>query len=346
MSQTSLTVMDQLWLGHQSRNMEVFNLDIDVESFWINFGDLKGSLEIPLPLDCITYKCIKCCSQLSVPKNGELYMEEVEDPISAILTREKEKVEEIHLRSCDNGLLKIDEEVGLPDNILLFMRKNSVEVEETFKIASEEYNPIIVIKSCTVLHNPVMVLYQRNGSKNFTYPRLISKNFDSILNVYPDIQDQSEQMDRVIDEETALDMQHDLPRLTGGGRKILQDFRYICQWCSPETLAKKNRGRFRELRNYRDHFRKYHEDTVPFTEFLNKVERNDPTWFCKLCRQRISLGNQLRHQIICRPPEFEKKDKNDDDTSSSSDSDTGEDQKKRISKTTKLAATSTSLKNS
>ena len=326
MSQTSLTVMDQLWLGHQSRNMEVFNLDIDVESFWINFGDLKGSLEIPLPLDCITYKCIKCCSQLSVPKNGELYMEEVEDPISAILTREKEKVEEIHLRSCDNGLLKIDEEVGLPDNILLFMRKNSVEVEETFKIASEEYNPIIVIKSCTVLHNPVMVLYQRSGSQNFTYPRLISKNFDSILNVYPDIQDQSEQMDRVIDEETALDMQHDLPRLTGGGRKILQDFRYICQWCSPETLAKKNRGRFRELRNYRDHFRKYHEDTVPFSEFLNKVERNDPTWFCKLCRQRISLGNQLRHQIICRPPRYlyqkaKRGEKLSESSSSSEDTD-------------------------
>ena len=260
-------------------------------------------------------------------------MEEVEDPISAILTREKEKVEEIHLRSCDNGLLKIDEEVGLPDNILLFMRKNSVEVEETFKIASEEYNPIIVIKSCTVLHNPVMVLYQRNGSKNFTYPRLISKNFDSILNVYPDIQDHSEQMDQVIDEETALDMQHDLPRLTGGGRKILQDFRYICQWCSPETLAKKNRGRFRELRNYRDHFRKYHEDTVPFSEFLNKVERNDPTWFCKLCRQRISLGNQLRHQIICRPPRYlyqkaKRGEKLSESSSSSEDTDSSS-QKKR-----------------
>ena len=173
MSQTSLTVMDQLWLGHQSRNMEVFNLDINVESFWINFGDLKGSLEIPLPLDCITYKCIKCCSQLSVPKNGELYMEEVEDPISAILTREKEKVEEIHLRSCANGLLQIDEEVGLPENILIFMRKNNVDVIKSFNIASDDYKPILVVQSCTVLHNPVMVLYQRNGSKNYTYLSLI-----------------------------------------------------------------------------------------------------------------------------------------------------------------------------
>ena len=303
MCQTSLNVMGQLYLGYQSRNMQVFNLDIDVESFWINFSDLKGSMEIPLPLDCIHYKCKKCSKQLSLPKNGELYMDEVEDPISAILTREKEKLEEEHLRSCDNGLLKMDEEVGLPENILLFLRKNTVEVITSFKIAAEEYKPIIVVKSCTVLHNPVMVLYQRDGSKNFTYPRLISKNFESILNVYSHQEDHSE-LDRVIDEESALCLQHDLPRLTGGGRKILQDFRYICQWCSPETLAKKNRGRFRELRNYRDHFRKYHEDTVPFSEFLNKVERNDPTWFCKLCRQKISLGNQLRHQIICRPPRY------------------------------------------
>ena len=148
-------------------------------------------------------------------------MEEVTEPLPAILTREKEQLEEIHLRSCDNGLLQLDEEVGLPENILLFMRKNTVDVIKSFKIASEEYKPIITVKSCTVLQNPVMVLYQRNGSKNYTYSRIISKNFDSILNVYPDQDDQSE-LEKVIDEESALSLQQDLPRLKGGGRKILQ----------------------------------------------------------------------------------------------------------------------------
>lgn len=323
--------------------MHTFNLDIDVETFWINFSDLKGAMEesIPLPLDCITYKCNKCNKQLFLPKNGELYLDEVKSPVSAILTREKEELEEIHLRSCANGLLQLDEEVGLPENILIFMRKNSVDVINSFNIASEEYKPILVVQSCTVLHNPVMVLYQRNGSKNFTYFRLITKNFDSILNVNPDQNEQSG-MESVIDEESALSMQQNLPRLTGGGRKILQDFRYICQWCSPETLAKKNRGRFREIRNYRDHFRKYHEDTHPFSEFLNKVERNDPTWFCKLCRQKISLGNQLRHQIICRPPNYETKKKKDDESSSSSDSDNDVNKKVCSSEETNHAATSTS----
>ena len=166
--------------------MQVFQLDIDVESFWINFSDLKGSLDIPLPLDCITYKCKKCQKQLPLPKNGELYLDEVTAPVSEILTREKEEEEKIHSRSCDNGLLQLDEEVGLPENILLFLRKNTVEVINSFQIASEEYKPIIVVKSCTVLHNPVMVLYQREGSRNYTYPRLISSNFDSILNANPD----------------------------------------------------------------------------------------------------------------------------------------------------------------
>ena len=321
--------------------MHTFNLDIDVESFWINFSDLKKAMEesIPLPLDCITYKCNKCNKQLFLPKNGELYLDEVKSPISAILTKEKEQLEEIHLRSCDNGQLQLDEEIGLPENILIFMRKNNVDVIKSFNFASEEYKPILVVKSCTVLHNPVMVLYQRNGSKNYTYFRLITKNFDSILNVNPD---QSEQMDSVLDEESALSMQQNLPRLTGGGRKILQDYRYICQWCSPETLAKKNRGRFREIRNYRDHFRKYHEDSHPFSEFLNKVERNDPTWFCKLCRQKISLGNQLRHQIICRPPNYDKKKKKEDESSSSSDSETDVNKKVESSEATNHAATSSS----
>ena len=303
--------------------MHTFNLDIDVESFWINFSDLKGAMEesIPFPLDCITYKCNKCNKQLFLPKNGELYLDEVESPISAILTKEKEQLEEIHLRSCSNGLLQLDEEVGLPENILIFMRKNNVDVIKSFNIASEDYKPILVVQSCTVLHNPVMVLYQRNGSKNYTYFRLITKNFDSILNVNPDQHDQTD-IEGVIDEESALSMQQNLPRLTGGGRKILQDFRYICQWCSPEYLAKKNRGRFREIRNYRDHFRKYHEDTHPFSEFLNKVERDDPKWFCKLCRQKISLGNQLRHQIICRPMryQYEKAKRGDKMSESSSTS--------------------------
>ena len=78
----------------------------------------------------------------------------------------------------------------------------------------------------------------------------------------------------------------------------MQEYKYICQWCSPDILQQKNKGRFREIKNYRDHFRKYHSD-VAFSEFLAKVERSEPKWLCKICRKQISLGNQLRHQISC-----------------------------------------------
>ena len=93
--------------------------------------------------------------------------------------------------------------------------------------------------------------------------------------------------------------QNQITRRTGG-RKLTQEFKYTCQWCSQETLMKLNRGRFREIKNYRDHFRNKHPD-IPFTEFLEKVERDDPKWQCKVCKQQMSLPNKLRHQIICKP---------------------------------------------
>ena len=65
-------------------------------------------------------------------------------------------------------------------------------------------------------------------------------------------------------------------------------------------------------------FRKYHQD-VPFSEFLNKVEKDEPKWQCKICRQKLSLANQLRHQVICRPPNY------DQSSSSSSDNDDHDD---------------------
>ena len=38
---------------------------------------------------------------------------------------------------------------------------------------------------------------------------------------------------------------------------------------------------------------------------------------CKICRQKLSLGNQLRHQVICRPQNYEST------SSSSEDDETG-----------------------
>ena len=127
-------------------------------------------------------------------------------------------------------------------------------------------------------------------------------------------QSEPEKLENLVsDDESVGEKQDLLPRLSGGGRRLLQDFRYVCLWCSEEVLQQKQRGRFRELRNYRDHFRKAHSD-VPMREFLLKVERDEPKWICNICRKKISLGNRLSHQIICRPAlESSSSSDNDDE---------------------------------
>ena len=61
--------------------------------------------------------------------------------------------------------------------------------------------------------------------------------------------------DLVYDDESTNAYQQMLPRLIGGGRKLREDFNYVCLWCPKEDIKKGKKGRFRELKNYRDHFK-------------------------------------------------------------------------------------------
>ena len=112
-------------------------------------------------------------------------------------------------------------------------------------------------------------------------------------------------MEEVIyDDESVSKNQHSLPRMVGGGRKHNADFNYVCQWCPNEDIKKGKNGKYKELKNYRDHFRKYHhgEDGkgVPMSQFVEKVQRCEPTWFCPNCKQHQSIGNVVRHKAICK----------------------------------------------
>ena len=95
-----------------------------------------------------------------------------------------------------------------------------------------------------------------------------------------------------------------LPRIIGGGSKIREDYNYVCLWCPKDDLKKGTKGRYRELKNYRDHFKKYHhgedEKGISMSEFLKKLNRCEPTRFCGNCKQHFSLGNQVRHKAICQ----------------------------------------------
>ena len=109
----------------------------------------------------------------------------------------------------------------------------------------------------------------------------------------------------IFDDESVSKNQHILPRMIGGGRTLGAEYNYECLWCPKEVIQTGRKGRYKELRNYRDHFTKCHlgeeGNGIPMTEFLQKVHRCEPTWFCTNCKTHYSLGNVVRHKAICRP---------------------------------------------
>ena len=319
--------------------MKVLNLNIESEQFWINYCDFKTSLDLPLPNDTFAYKC-SCKQRIHLFKNGDIFIEE--EPrmsIPDLMKLEKDMLIDQHRNQGCSGMISLNRKIGIPECFCIFFKDCDIESIQDFQFDGIEFYPKLMVYS-TGRDCPAMVLYMNKTSSNEIMFELIIKNFEAYLNI-PDQEADQNIMEELSDDDAVHKNQELLPRLTGGGRKMLQDFKYICQWCSSETLKQKTKGRFREIKNYRDHFRRAHQD-VPFSEFLNKVERDEPKWQCKICRQKMSLGNQLRHQIICRPPNYNKK-KGQDESTSDSDSDSDSDNSNEdVSPTNRSAPVSTS----
>ena len=297
--------------------MKVLNLNINTEQFWINYCDFKTSLQLPLPVDTFGYKC-SCNERFYLFKNGDLFLdEEPRMPIPDLMKIEKEKLIVQHRKSGCFGEVTLDRKHGVPECFGMFFKDIFNDRIREFIFDEIEFYPKLMVYSVGQAC-PAMVLFMNKTSENETMFDLLIKNFETYLNI-PDQERDQKTIEEISDDEGVHKNQDILPRVTGGGRKMLQDFKYVCQWCSPETLKQKTKGRFREIKNYRDHFRRAHQD-IPFKEFLNKVERDEPKWQCKICRQKMSVGNQLRHQIICRPPKYNKKKAQDESTTESDSS--------------------------
>ena len=304
---------------------EKLTIDIGTEDFWANYCILKSHCNFPLPIDFVQYSCY-CDEKLAILKNGDFFVETNIISIPDLIEELKSLAIQEHFVNgkCTMCKLTIDPAVGVPE-VFIFGFNHAIhpDVLQSFTFEDIEYKPILCIYSKEQV--PVMAIFLKSDSDDCTYSNIIKTNFESHLNVLlPSVEEKQEEPssfdeDKVSDDETASQHQHQLPRMSGGGRKMMQEFKYICQWCSEETLKQKTRGRFMELKNYRDHFRRVHQD-VPFTEFLNKVDRDEPKFHCKICNKKISLGNQLRHQIICRPPHYQK-DTSSSDSSSEADVD-------------------------
>ena len=323
-------------VSSSSPNMKCLSINIEIEDFWFNLFELKDSFTLPLPNDTIKYVCDACGDELSLFPNGEYYCNSEISSFEDLIAKEKDELIKRHNDDCMEPNLTLHPDLGIPDNLLFLVKNIRQDIVKPFKIGNIDFTPILSVLKDDV---PALVIFESNKAKQDFYSKMITQNFESHLNIpNPPLHNKESTEDDnqigiedINDEEELHKNQQQLPRLVGGGRSFLQETKYVCKWCSPEQLQKRTRGRFREIKNYRDHFRNYHSD-VPFSEFLNKVERQEPKWQCKICRQRMCLSNQLRHQIICRPPKYETSS-----SSSDSDSESSNDKEERTSEEKEMA---------
>jgi hypothetical protein len=154
----------------------------------------------------------------------------------------------------------------------------------------------------------VFVLYQKETFDKKTYSEFIECNFDTFLNIEALTKEENMEEEIIYDDDSVNRYQHSLPRISGGGRKLNANYSYECIWCPKEVIKLGKKGRFRELRSYRDHFRVFHHGEkgtgVPMADFVEKVQRVEPTWFCRVCKLHCSLGNAVRHKSICKLEQY------------------------------------------
>ena len=265
-------------------------------------------MRIPLPTDVILLQCENCQTNLPLNKGGLLTVgEQLQQDIDKVIEEMQKSLIDVHIKQseeCARSMVKINPVVGTPQNLCLFFPESDMKYIKDFQLAGDCFNANIQVSPTSSDCSAIFVLYQNENNTERTYSEFISCNFDTFLNTELPEPDECTEDDLIHDDESAMCFQQMLPRMTGGGKRIGSDFNYICIWCSKKDVERGTKGRFKELKNYRDHFKKYHHgedgNGVPMSEFLKKVNRCEPTWFCIICKQHLSLGNQVRHEAICQ----------------------------------------------
>ena len=285
---------------------------VSSETFLSNFMELKDKMKEQLPTDRIIFQCEQCRSNMNLNLEGIIQIDTMVDKEIGVMLHEKvaamNKSHREQSDECVSSILKIHPLIGGPQNIIVSFPQSDTKYLKDFNIGDSSYIVDIQITPLDGDNTAIFVLYKKENNTENTYSEFVRCNFDNFL----DIQQPSEEL--IFDDETASLNQHAFPRVVGGGRRISAEFNYICLWCPKEEIKKGKKGRFFELKNYRDHFRKHHhaEDGkgVPMSEFLDKVNICEPTWLCPNCKQHCSLGNVVRHKAICQ------KDQETDDSES------------------------------
>ena len=262
-------------------------------------------MKIPLPTDVIVFRCGTCQTNLPLNRCGSIILEEpLQEEMTNVLDGILKYVKDHHTNQpgCDQAKIEIHPILGTPTNICVSLPASD----------PKHFNDLLIGEVCykanILIVNPdskvIFALYQNQMHTEAIYSEFIKCNLNTILSPESNDTDTFSEDNLIYDDESVNAFQQMLPRLVGGGRSLRQDFNYVCLWCPKDDITKGKRGRFKELKNYREHFRKYHHgengNGIPMTEFMKKLNRCEPTWFCKNCRQHYSLGNRVRHEAICK----------------------------------------------
>ena len=285
--------------------MDTIRASVSSDTFLSNFKELKSRMRATLPTDTILFQCGNCNNNLALNTDGILQMDETLE--EEMTKRVEEKLKVLignHIKQseqCDSSMINIHPVLGTPKNICVSFPESDTSCVKDFELEGDNYKiNIMVVNSDS---KAIFVLYKKEISDEETYSEFIKCNFDTFLDTESPEPVENFEDKWIYDDESVSRYQQMLPRMIGGGRKLRADYNYVCLWCPKDDLKKGIKGRYRELKNYRDHFKKYHhgEDGqgVPMSEFIRKLNRCEPTWFCKNCKQHYSLGNEVRHKAIC-----------------------------------------------
>ena len=280
--------------------MDTFFSKVSRDEFENNLIGVMNRLDIEFPTDTFILRCKTCLKDVPMSITGILQLKcELETCISKAVLTEIELLKESHqMQGCESLILH--HEFGIPDILMISFPASESCFIDDITISDIQFKLDLVVKQ-EPGEKIFFALYHKDGFVDKTFYDLIHLNFETFLNVDESSDNQCQDSELVFDDDSVHEHQQKLPRVYGGGRRIIATYNYECLWCPREFIENGKGGRFLEIKNYRDHFRKKHlgKDGIQMSEFMEKVNRREPTWFCKHCNRRVVLANRVRHKAVC-----------------------------------------------
>ena len=235
--------------------MITLQLNVNTSSFHANFLHLQNQWEDNIPLDVIAYFCEDCSQTLYMNPNGVFILSDsVEEPFSDFVSILQTFFIEEHITnsdSCNGRNVFLAKDCGLPKNIVFLLQETDIQYLTDFFLDDEQFTLETVVNPKDDVSKAVLVVYRNLRSECEMYSDFLYDNFEGHLNVDLDVENISDCAENlIIDDDTANEYRHLVPRMEGGGRVLNKHFNYVCKWC-PKEKIKGQRGKFYEMKNYR-----------------------------------------------------------------------------------------------